>query len=88
MFREFKIPAPLKNGSSIGITGPSGGVKEILYPRLDLVIKHLQDLGFNVKEGVCLRDEFKHVSAEKIKRASELQLFLEDDNYSGFPIAL
>ena len=43
MFKNFIIPSPLEKGSKIGITGPSGGVKDILHPRLDFIIQHLKN---------------------------------------------
>lgn len=82
-FSHFTFPAPLKPGSHIGITGSSGGVAASLHLRLDLVIRHLRSRGFLVTEGKCLRDEKKHVSAERSARAAELQQFLLDDQFDA-----
>lgn len=76
---HFTFPKPLLPGAHIAITGPSGGVAPPLHARLDFIIRHLRDHGFKVTEGKCLRDERKHVSAEKSARARELQEFLLDD---------
>ncbi len=79
-FSKFSYPAPLKRGSRIGVTGPSGGVAPSFHKRLDYVIQNLKNQGFEVVEGSCLRDEKKHVSAEKTARARDLQRFLLDDS--------
>ena len=80
IFSKFTYPAPLRRGSRIGITGPSGGVAPRFHNRLDYVIQNLKNHGFEVVEGDCLRDEKKHVSAEKTARARDLQRFLLDDS--------
>jgi muramoyltetrapeptide carboxypeptidase len=78
-FTRFTFPKPLRPGSRIGVTGPSGGVVPRLHARLDLVLKHLSERGFEIQEGRCLRNQNKHVSADKHSRARELEAFLLDD---------
>lgn len=75
----MKYPRPLKQGSKIAITAFSSGVGQACHPRLDIVIKHLTQLGYLVIEGECLREDIKHVSASKQLRAQELMRFLCDD---------
>lgn len=73
-------PAPLKDGSRIAVTAPSAGVPEAMHPRLDYAISHLRNLGYDVVEGSCLRENEKHVSAPVIERVEELVGFLTDDS--------
>jgi len=75
-----KYPNPLKSGSKIAITAFSSGVAANCHQRLDIVLKNLKDLGFEVIEGQCLREDIKHVSASKQLRAQELMNFLCDDS--------
>lgn len=79
----MKYPEPLKVGSRIAITAVSSGVPEPFHPRLDIVIAHLQDLGFEVIEGQCLRSDLKHASASAQARANELMAFLCDDSIAA-----
>ena len=75
----MKYPKPLKQGSKIAITAFSSGVATSCHQRLDIVLKNLKDLGFEVIEGQCLREDIKHVSACKQLRAQELMDMLCDD---------
>jgi len=75
-----KYPTPLKIGSKIAITAFSSGVTDNCHQRLNIVIDNLKNLGFKVVEGQCLREDIKHVSASKNKRAQELMDFLCDDS--------
>ncbi|WP_245907245.1 hypothetical protein [Photobacterium sanctipauli] len=65
----MKSPNPLKPGSKIAVTAFSSGVPKSLHERLDIVIGHLRSSGFEVLEGLCLRDDHKHVSAPAERRA-------------------
>lgn len=76
----MKYPKPLKKGSKIAITAFSSGVAASCHQRLDIVLTHLKALGFEVIEGQCLREDVKHVSANKNQRAAELMTFLCDDS--------
>lgn len=67
----MRYPEPLKPGDVIGITAPSSGVTEVLHPRLDAALNCLQQQGFRVKEGACLRGSTKHASAPKSGRAGD-----------------
>lgn len=74
-----RFPAPLKPGQTIGITAPSSGLStEGQRARLDLVLSHLLDQGFQVREGACLRSDHKHVSAPVAQRAAEFMHMLTD----------
>ncbi|MGJ8581866.1 MAG: S66 family peptidase [Psychromonas sp.] len=82
----MKYPRPLDIGSKIGITAFSPGVPSGCHDRLDLVIKSLKDRGFEVLEGINLRSNEKHVSANARDRANELMTFLCDDSLDAiFP---
>lgn len=74
-----RFPSPLSRGQTIGITAPSSGLSnDAQRARLDLVIGHLRGLGFEVREGHCLRSDHKHVSAPTHARAAELMQMLLD----------
>ena len=82
----MKYPRPLDIGSKIGITAFSSGVPSGCHDRLDLVIKSLKVRGFEVLEGINLRSNEKHVSANARDRANELMTFLCDDSLDAiFP---
>ena len=53
---DVRLPAPLRPGDTIAVTAPSSGVPAALQPRLDVAIADLRRRGFEVLEGVCLRD--------------------------------
>jgi len=76
----------LRVGDTIGITAPSSGVSEKLHERLNMCISHLKDIGFNILEGSCLRQNNKHVSATRAERAKDLlDLWKSDDVKAIFP---
>ena len=82
----MKYPSAMKQGSTFGITAPSGGVNPSLHPRLDLSIDNLKSRGYATKEGKCLRVEVKHVSAPKQDRAADfLSMYLDDSIDAIFP---
>jgi muramoyltetrapeptide carboxypeptidase LdcA involved in peptidoglycan recycling len=54
-------------------------VSEKLHGRLDVCVGHLKDLGFNVVEGSCLRENNKHVSASRTERVKDLITLWEAD---------
>lgn len=65
-------------GSVIGVTAPSSGVPKFLAPRLNLVIQHLKQRGFESVEGICLRNDFKSVSGSAKERANDFQKLWND----------
>lgn len=65
-------PPPLRRGSRLFVTAPSSGVAEPLWPRLDLVLGHLREQGFEVEEGTLLRGETVGASGPARARAGEL----------------
>lgn len=79
----MKYPEPLQKGDKIAVTAFSSGVPSGCHQRLDLILEHLQSLGFSVIEGHCLRENEKHVSAPASVRAEELMKFLSDDSISA-----
>ncbi|WP_277452236.1 S66 peptidase family protein [Janibacter sp. DB-40] len=79
-----RLPAPLRPGDTIAVTAPSSGVAPPLWPRLDVAVAHLRRRGFEVVEGVCLRDrDDHHVSASKAARADELMALLVDPDVAA-----
>lgn len=81
----LRYPAPLRPGDVIGVTAPSSGVPPALHPRLDAAIAVLRDRGFEVREGVCLRDADPdaHVSGSREARADELMAMLVDPDVAA-----
>lgn len=79
-----RLPAPLRPGDTIAVTAPSSGVAPRLWPRLDVAVVRLRRRGFEVIEGVCLRDrDDHHVSATKAARADELMALLVDPDVAA-----
>lgn len=79
-----RLPAPLRPGDTIAVTAPSSGVAPPLWPRLDVAVARLRQRGFEVIEGVCLRNrEDHHVSASKFARADELMALLVDPDVAA-----
>jgi len=73
-------PNPLRKGSRVFLDAPSSGVDGAACARLDLVIESLKARGLIVKEGECLRREYKNASAAAEQRAHELmEALLRDD---------
>ncbi|MBB1200882.1 LD-carboxypeptidase [Enterobacteriaceae bacterium 89] len=75
---NIRFPPRLAAGDVIAITAPSSGVPPHLHPRLNLAIHNLRQRGYQVREGQCLRSQFKNKSADKFERAAELMAFLTD----------
>ncbi len=71
-WENITYPAPLRPGDAIGVTALSDGVSERLHPRLDLCIGHLKELGYEVREGQCLRESKKYVSGRREERVADL----------------
>ncbi|MCX9157535.1 LD-carboxypeptidase [Niveibacterium sp. 24ML] len=79
----IRYPAPLARGSRIAVTAPSAGVGADCHERLDLVLRHLRERGFEVVEGHCLRANHKHASAPAARRAAELMHCLLDPSIAA-----
>jgi muramoyltetrapeptide carboxypeptidase LdcA involved in peptidoglycan recycling len=71
-------PPPLQPGDAIGITAPSAGVDTGLEARLQFCLRTLREMGYQVREGQCLRSGLM-VSAPAHERANELMAMLLDD---------
>lgn len=76
-------PAPLLPGARIAVTAPSSGVQPALHARLNLVLANLRAQGFQVVEGLCLRNEVASASAPADERAAELMAFLLRDDIAA-----
>ena len=75
--RPIRYPAPLMPGDRIGVTAPSSGVDDTLWPRVEITRTFLEDKGFEVEIGECMHTP-THVSAPKERRAAELMRMLTD----------
>lgn len=73
----IRYPRPLRPGDRIGVTSPSSGVPEALRGRLDVAVRDLAALGYEVVVGRCM-DGSGHVSAPAAERAAELMAMLTD----------
>lgn len=84
---NWRFPPPLAPGQTIGITAPSSGLSDAgQRARLDLVTAHLRGLGFEVREGQCVRNDHKHVSAPVQVRAAEfMQMLLDPTVHAVIP---
>jgi len=74
----LRFPRPLTAGDTIALTAPSAGVPAAAHGTLDACIANLQSRGFHVREGECLRQSRRHISAPAAARAAELEGFLTD----------
>ena len=71
------LPAPLRPGDRIGVTSPSSGVPQHLWPRFEHAVQSLRDRGYDVVVGDCM-DGSGLTSAPKEQRAAELTAMLTD----------
>lgn len=76
----MRYPENLKIGDTIGICAPSDGiVEEIKIARLDLAIKNLKKLGYQVIETASVRKSTKGRSADAKTRAKEFMELMQND---------
>lgn len=73
-----RFPQPLRPGDRIGVTSPSSGVPQDLWPRLEFAAGWLRERGFEVVVGDCMDGDSSHVSGPAVERADELQRMLTD----------
>jgi muramoyltetrapeptide carboxypeptidase LdcA involved in peptidoglycan recycling len=73
----MRYPDRLRPGDLIGVTSPSSGVDEDLWPRLQFCVDDLRRRGFEVRVGDCM-DGRGLVSAPAADRAAELTDMLLD----------
>jgi muramoyltetrapeptide carboxypeptidase len=82
----IRVPAPLKSGSVIAVSAPSSGVTPDRHARLDLVLAHLREQGYQILEGEHVREQYKNTSAPASARAAELMRFFLDERVDAvFP---
>ncbi|WP_228266552.1 S66 family peptidase [Ornithinimicrobium ciconiae] len=74
----IRFPQPLQPGDRIGVTSPSSGVPQTLWPRLEFATGWLVERGYDVVVGQCMDGDDSHVSAPAVERADELQRMLTD----------
>ena len=77
MTHAVVLPAPLRPGDRIGVTSPSSGVPQRLWPRFEHAVRSLRERGYDVVVGECM-DGDGIVSAPKEQRAAELTAMLID----------
>ena len=73
----IRYPAPLRPGDRIGVTSPSSGVSEALWPRFTYAVQCLRERGFEVVVGE-LNHAPSHTSGSREARAVELVSMLLD----------
>ncbi len=73
-------PEPLRKGSRIAVTAFSAGIADTHERRFSEIVRTLEERGYEVIVGDCLKGEHKHVSPSKEMRANELMKFLLDDD--------
>ena len=77
----IRYPAPLRPGDRIGVTSPSSGVADDLWPRFTYAVQSLRDKGFEVVVGEfnhTTRHRPAHISGPREDRAAELMGMLLD----------
>ena len=77
----IRYPAPLHPGDRIGVTSPSSGVADDLWPRFTYAVEFLRDKGFDVVVGELnhtSRHSPSHISGPREDRAAELMAMLLD----------
>jgi len=77
-WQTIRYPEPLRPGDTIAVTAPSSGVSAEGYPCLDACIEHVRALGYDVREGPCLRANAKHVSGPRGERIAALMALWQD----------
>jgi len=80
MTKQIIFPKPLAQGDTIAVTAPSSGVTADLHPLLHKTRSHMEQIGFNIKEGDTIWTHNKCVSAPQEVRARELMDFLMHPN--------
>lgn len=76
----MRYPEDLKKNDVIGICAPSDGiVDEFKIARLDLAIKNLQELGYQVIETASVRKSTKGRSTDAKTRAKEFMELMENE---------
>jgi muramoyltetrapeptide carboxypeptidase len=77
----IRYPAPLRAGDRIGVTSPSSGVPDDLWPRFTYAVDFLRHKGFDVVVGELnhtSQHSPSHVSGPSEARAAELTAMLLD----------
>ena len=77
----IRYPAPLRPGDRIGVTSPSAGVADDLWPRFTYAVDVLRHKGFGIVVGELnhtSRHSPSHVSGPREARAAELMAMLLD----------
>jgi muramoyltetrapeptide carboxypeptidase LdcA involved in peptidoglycan recycling len=77
-----RFPRPLVPGDRIGVTAPSSGVDDGMWPRLEVALEALRRRGFEPVVGECIHAP-SHVSAPREARADELMAMLVDPDIAG-----
>jgi muramoyltetrapeptide carboxypeptidase LdcA involved in peptidoglycan recycling len=78
----LRFPSPLAPGDRIGVTAPSSGVDDGMWPRLEVALESLRRKGFEPVVGECIHAP-SHVSAPKGARADELMSMLVDPDIAA-----
>ncbi len=68
-------PEKIKKGDTIGIVGPGS---PMIQERLNNGIKYLKQIGYNVKLGKHLNDEYGYLAGKDLDRASDINQMFAD----------
>ncbi len=79
---DVRFPRFLAPGDRVGVTAPSAGVDEGMWPRLEVALDTLRTRGLEPVVGECIRTP-THVSAPKEARADELMAMLVDPDIAA-----
>lgn len=79
---DVRFPRFLAPGDRVGVTAPSAGVDDALWPRLEVALEVLRARGLQPVVGECIRTP-SHVSASKEARADELMAMLIDPDIAA-----
>ena len=74
---KYQQPELLKEGATIGIIAPSGAIRN--KEAIELGIKRLKDMGFNIKLSAKLYEQKNYLAGEDKIRAGEIHRFFADD---------
>ena len=80
-YKSITYPAEFSKNLGIGVTAPSSGLgNETFINRFEMVSEQLTQKGYLITEGICLRENSKHVSGSPLDRARDFLTLWENPN--------
>ncbi len=79
---DVRFPRFLVPGDRVGVTAPSAGVDDGMWPRLEVALDALRARGLEPVVGACIRTP-SHVSGSREARADELMAMLVDPDIAA-----